>query len=206
MRLRHAVRRAGNAFRSGSYATTVALIAVAALAASGCANSDPAVTGSVPASGGSQTIAFQSIDGPPKPVFDRLVSALTAEAEKRELPVVSHTAPAAWRIRAYLATHVEKKKKQATLSWVWEVFDGSQNRAFRLAGEEPLGSPGADAWAQCDDALLRRIAAKGFDQLATRLAAPSPASPAPDAEPKPEGPVIAATGSARPVAFAEPRR
>lgn len=202
MRLRHAITRAGNAFRSSSYAT-LALITVIALAASGCANSNPAVTGSVPSPAG-QAIAFQSIDGPPKPVFDRLVSALTAEAEKRELPVVSHTAPAAWRIRAYLATHVEKK--QATLSWVWEVFDGSQNRAFRLAGEEPLGSPGTDAWSQCDDALLRRIAAKGFDQLAARLAAPSPAPPPPEADPKPEGPVIAAAGSARPVAFAEPRR
>lgn len=170
------------------------LLPFTALALAACASSDLTVTGSIPQQSG-QTIAFESIDGPPRPVFDRLVSALSAEAEKRELPVVSHTGPATWRVRAYLATHVEKKKKQATLTWVWEVFDSSQSRAFRLSGEEPLGSPGADAWTQCHDDLLRRVAAQGFDQLSARIGAP-PATPTP-AGPRPVGPAVA---------FADPRQ
>jgi hypothetical protein len=90
---------------------------LAALAVAGCANSDPTVTGSIPANH-SQTIAFESVDGPPRPVFDRLVSALAAEAEQRELPVVTHTGPSAYRVRAYLATFIEKKKKRA-LGFRW---------------------------------------------------------------------------------------
>jgi hypothetical protein len=165
-----------------------------ALALVGCASSDQTVTGSIQ-SVSLNTIAFESVDGPPKPVFDRLVAALSAEAERRELPIVTHHGPATYRVRAYLATLVEKKKKQARLSWVWEVFDARQNRAFRLSGEEPLGAPRGDVWAQCDDALLLRVAAKGFDELTARLG-PLPSAPAPADEPKPAGPAIA---------FADPR-
>ena len=170
----------------------LAPIALAALALSGCANSDPTITGSIPPSG-TQTIAFESVDGPPKPVFDRLVAALSAEAERRELPVVTHTGPATYRVRAYLAAHVEKKKKRAALSWVWDVFDARRNLAFRLSGEEPLGTPGSDVWAQCDDVLMLRIAATGFDELVARLG-PLPATPA---APRPADPAIA---------FADPNR
>jgi hypothetical protein len=168
-----------------------ALMAVAAIALAGCAASDQTVTGSIPSTTG-RTIAFESVDGPPRPVFDRLVAALSAEAERRSLPVVTHTGPATYRVRAYLATLVEKKKKQATLSWVWEVFDSSQNRAFRIVGEEALGTARNDVWSQCDDALLMRVAAKGFDELAARLAP----LPAPDA-PQASGPAIAFTAPDR---------
>jgi hypothetical protein len=170
-----------------------ALVLAGVLAIAGCATSDPTVTGSIPAAG-ARTIAFESVDGPPRPVFDRLVAALSAEAERRALPVVTHTGPATYRIRAYLATLVEKKKKQATLTWVWEIFDSSENRAFRLAGEESLGTARNDVWGQCDDATLQRIAARGFDELVARLG-PLPA-PAPDGVPAPSGPAVA---------FADPR-
>jgi hypothetical protein len=164
-----------------------ALIAGAALALAGCAGGDQTVTGSIPAaSTGAPTIAFESVDGPPRPVFDRLVAALSAEAERRSLPVVTHTGPSTYRVRAYLATLVEKKKKQATLSWVWEVFDSTQNRAFRVAGHEALGTARADVWAQCDDAMLMRVAAKGFDELVARLG-PLPTPDTPSAS----GPAIA---------------
>jgi uncharacterized lipoprotein YmbA len=165
-----------------------ALIAFAALALAGCASTDQTITGSI-APVGARTIAFESVDGPPRPVFDRLVAALSAEAERRALPVVTHTGPATYRVRAYLATLVEKKKKQATLSWVWEVFDTAQNRAFRLSGEEALGTARSDVWAQCDDALLLRIATKGFDELVARLG-PLP-TPVPSGTPATSGPAIA---------------
>jgi hypothetical protein len=173
---------------------------LAALAVAGCTNSDPTVTGSIPANH-SQTIAFESVDGPPRPVFDRLVSALAAEAEQRELPVVTHTGPSAYRVRAYLATYIEKKKKRATLSWTWDVLDTRENRAFRLTGEEPLGAPRADVWAQLDDALLRRIAAKGFDELTARLGPIPPAMPAPVGAPGPAGPPLATIEPSHALAF-----
>jgi hypothetical protein len=174
------------------------LFLIAALGVAACVHADPTVTGSVPVAPSGQTIAFESVDGPPRPIFDRLVSALSAEAETRNLPVVSHTGPAAYRVRAYLATYVEKKKKQATLAWTWEVFDRGMNRAFRLSGEEPLGTARGDIWAQCDDALLRRVAARGFDELAARLGAPAPAPTAPG---EPDGPAVASAETPRAIAF-----
>jgi hypothetical protein len=174
------------------------LLLIAALGLAGCVHSDPTVTGSIPVATSGQTIAFESVDGPPRPIFDRLVSALSAEAETRNLPVVSHTGPAAYRVRAYLATYVEKKKKQATLAWTWEVYDQGMNRAFRLSGEEPLGTARTDVWAQCDDALLRRIAARGFDELSARLGAPVPA---PAGEPASTAPAVASMETSRAIAF-----
>ncbi|HEV1999437.1 MAG TPA: hypothetical protein VGQ97_03005, partial [Xanthobacteraceae bacterium] len=95
---------------------------------------DQLVTGSVAAP--MNGVAFESVDGPPPAVFDRLVAKLTSEAEARKLPVVSRTGVASWRVRLYLAAHVEGKK--AALTWVADVFDASLERAFRVSGEEPL--------------------------------------------------------------------
>lgn len=144
---------------------------LAALALAGCAaNAD--VTGSIPYAG-PRTVAFESIDGPPRPLFDKVVAALSAEAEKRDLPVVSHTGPAAYRIRAYMAASSQKKKKQAAITWAWDVYDERSKRAFRLSGEESVGNAAKNVWTQCDDATLARIAAKGFDALAARLELPA---------------------------------
>jgi uncharacterized lipoprotein YmbA len=186
MQLRRVFGRASRIVRPRRHA----LIALAALALAGCAGSDPNITGSIPQTG-ARTIAFESVDGPPRAVFDRVVAALSAEAERRALPVVTHTGPATYRVRAYLAALVEKKKKQASLSWAWEVFDSTQNRAFRISGEEALGTARGDVWAQCDDALLLRVAAKGFDELVARLG-PLP-TPAPGGTPPPSGPAVAFT-------------
>lgn len=197
MRLRHLFSRAVGRLRP-SFCTPLAMIAALALAA--CANNDATVTGSISGNHG-QTIAFESVDGPPRPVFDRLVAALSAEAERRDLPVVTHTGPSAYRVRAYLATFVEKKKKRATLTWAWDILDTRQNRAFRLTGEEPLGAPRADVWTQVDDSLLRRIAAKGFDELSAHLGPISPLTPAPASDPAPAGPAVASEEAPRAIAF-----
>jgi len=197
MRLRHLFGRALGHLRP-SFCTPLAMIAALAVAA--CANNDATVTGSI-SGNHSQTIAFESVDGPPRPVFDRLVAALSAEAERRDLPVVMHTGPSAYRVRAYLATFIEKKKKRATLTWAWDILDTRQNRAFRLTGEEPLGAPRADVWAQIDDSLLRRIAAKGFDELSAHLGPISPVMPAPASDPAPAGPAVASAGAPRAIAF-----
>jgi hypothetical protein len=169
----------------------MALAAIAALFLTACNHTDPAITGSIPAATGN-TIAFESVDGPPRPVFDRLVAALSAEADRRELPVVTHAGPSAYRVRAYLATYIEKKKKRATLAWTWEVLDTRDGRAFRLGGEESLGAPKSDVWAQIDDAMLQRIARQGFEELTARIGGGQPAAPAPE-KPAPSGPAIAFT-------------
>jgi hypothetical protein len=163
------LRRVSRAAVSIARQRNIALFAALALA--GCA-AQADITGSITPVG-ARTVAFESIDGAPRPVFDRMVSALSAEAEKRDLPVVSQTGPSSYRIRAYLAVSTEKKKKQAKIEWVWDVFDSLSRRAFRLTGEEPLGQAGRDPWTQADDKTLARIAAKGFDALSKKLELPA---------------------------------
>lgn len=114
-------------------------------------------------------IAFESIDGPPPAVFRRLVQKLTDEAQARQVPMVTREGFAAYRVRGYLATGIEKKKKRATITWVWDVYDAQQSRTFRINGEEVLNGASGDVWASVDDATLAIIAQKGMAQLADYL-------------------------------------
>jgi len=112
------------------------------------------------------TIAFESIDGPPAPVFERLVSDLAAEAQSRQVQVVSRAGPAAYRVRGYLAANVVEGRTH--YEWVWDVYDADKRRTARLGGEERGGRPG-DAWASLDDVTLSRIAHASIDRLVSFL-------------------------------------
>lgn len=108
------------------------------------------------------TVAFESVDGPPPQVFDRLVRALEAESTARSFTVVSREAQTSYRVRSYLSAQVRRGK--TTIAWVWDVYDREQERAVRLSGEEPAGK-GRDAWAMADDQMMRRIALAGLNGL-----------------------------------------
>src|SRR5690349_19716804 len=92
-----------------------------ALALAGC-TSDGQPMASL-ASGRSATIAFESIDGPPQPVFQRLVENLAAEAVARQVSVISRETSPNYRIRGYMAAHVEGRRIH--IGWVWDVYDAN---------------------------------------------------------------------------------
>lgn len=125
------------------------------------------------------SVAFESIDGPPPDKFRKLVDNLNEEAQTRRLAVASRESPTAYRVRGYLAVKVAKG--ETTVSWVWDVFDGDQHRALRIAGEESVKGRHHNAWSIADDAMLHRIASSSMDQLAAFLTAPdvAPGTPAP---------------------------
>jgi hypothetical protein len=112
------------------------------------------------------TLAFESIDGPPAPVFDKLVGDLAAEAQSRQVQVVSREGPATYRVRGYLAANVVDGRTH--YEWVWDVYDADKRRAARVGGEERGGRPG-DAWASLDDVTLSRIAHASIDRLVSFL-------------------------------------
>ena len=128
------------------------------------------------------TVAFESIDGLPPGQFQNLVQALNTEAQSRRLAVMSRESPSAYRVRGYLSAGVAKR--QTTISWVWDVFDGDDRRALRIAGQETVKGRHRDAWSVADDAMLRRIATSSMDQLAAFLTSPEVAPGMPDAEPR----------------------
>jgi hypothetical protein len=158
-----------------------ALWLAAACALGGCANGGGATSGAyaMATDATGPTITFESIDGPPPQVFDRMVGVLDSETKLRSLSIVSRDAPAAYRVRSYLSANVVHGR--TVIAWVWDVYDSNQQRALRLSGEEPTGKAGRDPWAAADDMVLRKIAQAGLSGLAgmTNGTPPDAATPAP---------------------------
>jgi hypothetical protein len=162
----------------------------------GCAsNGGAGGSGSLAQADAAATVAFESIDGPPPQVFDRMVNLLDSEAKLRHLAVVSREGnTAAYRVRSYLAAQISGGK--TTIAWAWDVYDRDHERALRLTGEEPTGQPpGRDAWDTADDMVLRRIAQAALTGLNGMIngTAPAETQPVPPAPPAParRGPAIA---------------
>ncbi len=173
-----------------------AALLVAASALGGCAGGGTTTGSSSYAmatnTGGGPTVAFESIDGPPPQVFDRMVGVLDSESKLRNLSIVSREGGASYRVRSYLSAQVVRGK--TVIAWVWDVYDNNQQRTLRLSGEEPAGKAGRDAWAAADDMVLRKIAQAGLSGLSGMV------NGAPDAAPPPErrGPAVASVETVPP--------
>jgi hypothetical protein len=179
----------------GPRAMIAAALLVISCALGGCAGG-AASSGSfaMAPGGGGSTVAFESIDGPPPHVFDRMVSALDSEAKLRSLSIVSREGGASYRVRSYLSAQVVRGRTM--IAWVWDVYDNNQQRTLRLSGEEPAGKPGRDAWAAADDLVLRKIAQAGLSGLSVMVNGTPDATPAP--VPDHRGPAVASVEGAVP--------
>ena len=179
-------------------AAIAAMLLAVACALGGCAGGG-AVGGSFAMAGGSPTVAFESIDGPPPHVFDRMVDVLDSESKLRNLSIVSREGSASYRVRSYLAAQVSRGR--TVIAWVWDVYDRDQQRALRLSGEEPAGKAGHDPWAAADDLVLRKIAQAGLSGLSALINGTAPDAP-PVPAPGRRGPAVASAERPAPVAAA----
>ena len=146
-----------------SAAARIAGILAFALSVAACTTTGQQQTAGLQSSSRT-TVAFESIDGPPPAVFQKLVSKLNDEAEARQVPIVTREGFAPYRVRGYTAVGVNKG--QAIVSWVWDVYDAQSARVLRLSGEEKAGRAGKDAWQAVNDEVVARIARNGMQQLA----------------------------------------
>ena len=171
-------------------AMIAAVLLVVAAALGGCAGGGATGSGSyaMASTGNGSTVTFESIDGPPPQVFDRMVSVLDSESKLRNLQIVSREGTAAFRVRSYLAAQVSRGR--TVIAWVWDVYDRDQQRALRLSGEEPAGKPGRNPWAAADDLVLRKIAQAGLAGLSGMINGPAPVE-APPLAPALRGPAMA---------------
>ena len=171
-------------------AMIAAALLVVSCALGGCAGGG-AASGSFamapgPSSGGA-TVAFESIDGPPPQVFDRMVGVLDSESKLRNLSIVSREGGASYRVRSYLSAQIVRGK--TVIAWVWDVYDANQQRALRLSGEEPTAAKGSrDPWSAADDLVLRKIAQAGFSGLSNMI---NGTPDAPNSAPGLRGPAVA---------------
>ena len=167
------------------------MLLAAATVLAGCAggNAPNNSYAMAPSGGSGATVAFESIDGPPPQVFDRMVGVLDSESKLRSLSVVSREGTAAYRVRSYLSAQVVRGK--TVIAWVWDVYDANQQRALRLSGEEPTSAKaGRDAWAAADDLVLRKIAQAGFSGLSNMI---NGTPDAPGSVPALRGPAVASS-------------
>src|SRR6476620_6743359 len=174
------------ASRTAPRAAVAAVLLAIACGVGGCA-SGAAGSGSFAMAGAGSTVAFESIDGPPPQVFDRMVNVLDSESKLRSLSIVSREGGAAYRVRSYLSAQVVRGKTM--IAWVWDVYDNNQQRALRLSGEEAAGNAGRDAWAAADDLVLRKIAQAGLAGLTGMINGTPDAAPVP--APDRRGPAVA---------------
>jgi hypothetical protein len=169
------------AYQGGAAAWQAACRALAILLVAGCGLAGCTASGLldsakfgqpgfVPAGLSGTTVAFESIDGPPEHLFRKLVTQLTQEAQGRRLTVVSRESAAQYRVRGYVAAHIQGKK--TTLSWVWDVFNTDEQLAVRFTGEVPSASS-EQGWAAADDQAVTRMARDGMDRLAAFLVNPA---------------------------------
>jgi hypothetical protein len=180
-------------------AIIAATLLVAACALGGCASGGAGSSNSFAMAGDGPTVAFESIDGPPPPVFDRMVNVLDSESKLRNLSIVSREGGAFYRVRSYLSAQVVRGRTM--ISWVWDVYDGNQQRALRLSGEEPAGKAGRDAWAAADDLILRKIAQAGLSGLSDMINGTINGTPADEPTaptPSRRGPAVASTQQTEP--------
>lgn len=160
-----------------------------ALLTAGCTAEGPGPTAS--SQGFGPTVAFDSVDGPPPPVFQRLVKVLEAEGATRHISVVPRDANPSYRVRSYYAAQIKRGTRNASIAWVWDVYAGDQSRAIRLSGTEPAGTAGADAWDAANDQVLRKISQAGLSGLINLVNGGN--APVQSAPPVPEaGPAVAA--------------
>jgi hypothetical protein len=150
-----------------------AAAALLAATLAGCATGvdavNPFAMASQPATSGA-SIAFESIDGPPPPVFNRMVATLNEEADARHLAVVSRAGPADYRVRAYVSALVDRRK--TSFAWVWDVYDADKQRVLRITGEETGDGRRRDGWSAADDQVVRRIARSGMERIMAFAADP----------------------------------
>ena len=186
--------RAATATRTAPRAAATAMLLALACALGGCA-SGGAPGGSFAMAGGGSgaTVAFESIDGPPPQIFERMVDVLDSESKLRNISIVSREGASTYRVRSYLSAQVGHGGR-AAIAWVWDVYDRDQQRALRLSGEEPAGKAGRDAWLAADDLILRKIAQAGLSGLSAMINGTTPQdTPSPAPAPGKRGPAVAST-------------
>lgn len=126
------------------------------------------------------TIAVESIDGPPPAVVHRFVTALADEAAAHRIAMVPPN-EASYRLRGSLAARGEDGSAgAAAIVWHLDAYDAEGRQVVRLSGEEKATAQGFDA---PEDGALERIAHTGMERLAAALARPRP----------PVAPVVAAS-------------
>jgi hypothetical protein len=134
-------------------------------------------------------IAIAPVIGPPENVSAGLQSQLVADLQSKSIRVATTPGEtAAYTLRGYVVSSMEKKGKKAKISYIWDVTDGSGKGVHRVSGEEtaPAGQ-GTDPWTAVTPGVVKAISDKTVASIGAWLPAQAP-------------PMVASTGTTAPAA------
>lgn len=167
-------------------------VVAAALVVAGCSNGDtggvadvvdpaltPApvgVTGTTapigPSAVGTASFAFEPFTGVPGNAADELTRRIADVSDREGLNLVRRVgAPATFRVKGYLTAI--GNPTSTTLSYIYDVYDGSGRRVHRIAGQEPSGGTSGDPWSGITDETLVVVAERTVAALKAWLASGS---------------------------------
>lgn len=111
-------------------------------------------------------IAVESITGAPGAIAPGFNAAFVEAANARQIELVGSKAGARYRIKGYLSAEPTEGGK-TELTFVWDVFDATKQRAQRLTGATVARSgSGSDPWSAVDQAVVTRAASDSMDVIA----------------------------------------
>lgn len=114
-------------------------------------------------------IQFAPIVGTSVEAANSLSARLTSRARERGIQTVgSGDKSTTQMLKGYFTPLIEGR--DATVIYVWDVYDPAGNRVHRISGQQKSKSAGGDAWAAVPPATMQAIADATVDQLATWLA------------------------------------
>lgn len=135
-------------------------------------------------------VAVESLEGPPADLAPRFSAALATEAQSRGIVFTDADKAPRFRLRGYLSA--APGEGGTSVAYVFDLFDQGKRRAQRISGSEIVKKSAPEAWQVVDEAVLRRIAARGMNEVAGFLS-----------ERPAEGPPVAARQGPQSAARAE---
>jgi len=174
----------GRTGRTGRLVGIVAPLVAAAMIVAGCSGGDavsdlaptPTVAGTTapigPSAVGTASFAFEPFTGVPGNAADELTRRIADVSDREGLNLVRRVgAPATFRVKGYLTAI--GNPTSTTLSYIYDVYDGSGRRVHRIAGQEPSGGTSGDPWSGITDETLVVVAERTVAALKAWLASGS---------------------------------
>lgn len=126
-------------------------------------------------------IAIAPVIGPPETVSSGLTTQLTSDLQTQSVRVANEGEAAAYTLRGYVVSSMDKAGKKAKISYIWDVTDASGKGVHRVSGEEAATVSGGskDPWASVSPSVIQAISTKTASSITQWLPSQAPPTAAP---------------------------
>jgi hypothetical protein len=126
-------------------------------------------------------IAIAPVIGPPETVSSGLTTRLAADLQTQSIRVANAGEAAAYTLRGYVVSSMDKAGTNAKISYIWDVTDASGKGVHRVSGEESTKVAGGskDPWASVSPSVIQAISTKTAASITKWLPSQAPPIAAP---------------------------